>query len=961
LRPHGGPQGLLSAGVTGGISRFGVLGPLALERDGGPVTLPSGRQRTLLALLAFGGGVPLSRDRLIDELWGDRPPASAVSALHVHLSKLRALLGGVLVLEASGYALKAGGFELDVWRFDALVAQARASPERAVPLLGEALGLFRGEPLCDVDSDGSLAQWRRELEDKRLQALLLRLDAGLAAGAAGELVGELERLALAHPYEERVWGQLMLALYRAGRQAEALDAYQRARRLFAAELGLEPGLPLAELQQRILDRDPSLHPQVQPPAVRPRQGSSLPRPVTRLIGRERELASLAELMGDPDVRLVTVTGPGGVGKTRLLLELARSQEPDHADGAVFVRLERLTDPSLVAPEIALALARRDGTDGPSADTLATYLRDRDLLMVVDNFEHLLAAATLMGELLELAPRMRVIVSSRTALRIRGEHAFEVEPLGLPDDDSEAALSRSAAVRLFLQCAQAANRQLQIDLATTQTVAHICRALDGLPLAIELAASRSHSLSTEQIAEQLARPLLIGGHSLRDLPDRQQTLPATIRWSYDLLSPPSRQVLRGAAAFRGGFTTAALEAVAGRSVAPELDELREASLVRRQAGNRYELLELVRAFAFDELRTSEQATEAGLRHRRYFVSLVEPSRSEFDNGGAPGELAEPLRPDHANLRAAFENAYEADDHESALALALGMRPLWIAGMLRLESQELVERLLGHFSTPGETEVALLRAVAFLDYSPSARIWHQRLAARAVEIGDQEAVAIATGNLFGRALNGRDRDEMRRLRPALLALVTPETSDRALGWIQYFLALDAYVDERFQEAADRAALSMQRATRIGHEFMLGSAAGTGVLAQSARDGGIAHGDLAEAVELMRRPGIPPLAAFALWLVGRYAAGVAPETAGRWLAHAERILGSLDSQLWPESDLRDETLAVLGLHDLAPVLESTPPLDHNTALAQAAAWLAGREAGERSPRTPMPLAEASALPTT
>jgi predicted ATPase/DNA-binding SARP family transcriptional activator len=912
------------------------------------VPLPSGRQRSLLALLLLGGGVPLSRDRLIDELWGERPPASAVSALHVHLSKLRALLGGLLVLEAAGYALRPGGFEVDVWRFDALVEQAWADPEQAAPLLVEALGLFRGEPLCDVASEGSVAQWRRALEEKRLQAILLRLEADLAAGAAGDLVAELERLAGDHPFEERLWGQLMLALYRSGRQADALEAYQRARRLFAGELGLEPGELLTRLQQRILERDPTLRHQTQASAVAAHAASNLPRPLTRLVGRERELAALAGLCVDPDLRIVTFTGPGGVGKTRLLLELARLQEPAYVDGAVFVRLERLTDPALVAAEIATALAQRDGTDGPSADGLASYLRERELLIAVDNFEHLLAAAALIAELLELAPRIRVLVSSRTALRIRGEQTFEVEPLELPAGESEVEVSQSPAVQLFLQCALAANRKLEIDTPATRTIASICRALDGLPLAIELAASRSHSLSPAQIAEQLARPLSIGEHALRDLPDRQQTLQATIRWSYDLLAPGAREVLRSAAVFLGGFTLPALEAVAGGPARSRLDELLEASLARRQTDDgRFELLELVRAFALDELRTSGHASTTRARHRRHFTAQIGPASEAFDEGGAPGELAAPLLADHANLRAALEDAVQAGDQQSALALTLGLRPLWLAGMLRQESQELVDRLLERFSIPAQKEIPLLQAVAFLDYSPNAKAWHRRLAARAAEIGDQEALATATCNLFGRALNERDRDAMKRLRPALLALITPEASTKALGWIHYFLALDAYVHGHPESACAQASLSAEKAEAIGHEFMLASAVGTRLLARSARDGAIAHADLAEALELMRRPSVQPLAAFALWLVARYAAGVAAETAGRWLAHAERIIAALDSELWPESVLRDETVAVLGIKDLASLLDSTPPLDHAAALAEAAAWLAERDPAEQAPR--------------
>ena len=259
-----GPGVYPVGGVAGDVARFGVLGPLAFERDGQAVPVPSGRQRSLLALLLLAGGVPLSRDRLIDELWGDRPPPSAISALHVHLSKLRALLGGLLLLDSAGYALAPAGFELDVWRFDDLLDQARDDPDRAPRLLREALALFRGEPLGDVAAEGSVAQWRRALEEKRLQAIVLRIEADLARGDAAELVPELERLAAEHPFEERVWRQLMLALYRAGRQADALDAYQRTRRRFAEELGLEPGEQLERLQQRILRRDPGLAPEPQP-------------------------------------------------------------------------------------------------------------------------------------------------------------------------------------------------------------------------------------------------------------------------------------------------------------------------------------------------------------------------------------------------------------------------------------------------------------------------------------------------------------------------------------------------------------------------------------------------------------------------------------------------------------------------------------------------------------------------
>jgi hypothetical protein len=481
------------------------------------------------------------------------------------------------------------------------------------------------------------------------------------------------------------------------------------------------------------------------------------------------------------------------------------------------------------------------------------------------------------------------------------------------------------------------------------VARICRALDGLPLAIELAASRSQSLSPAQIADQLARPLAIGEHALRDLPDRQQSLQAAIRWSYDLLTPAARRALRHASVFRGGFTEAALEAVTGCPVRAEIDELLEANLVRRQSEGRGELLELVRAFASEELVAAGEEDDARTRHRRYFAELVTPAIAAFDGGVAPGEVAASMLADHANVREAAEDAIAAADQETALALALGLRPLWLAGMLRQEAQELAERLLDRFDVPGEREVALVRAVAYLDYTPTAKAWHRRLASVAARIGDHEALAMATGNLFGQALNARNIEEMRSLRPALLALLTPQASARARGWTHYFLALDAYVDGTLDAACEHAADSVTLAKEIGHEVMLASAVGALLLAQSARDGVIAQPALAETLALMQPPGVQPLAAFALWLVARYAAAVAPETAGRWLAHSDRIVAAIDSQLWPERELRDETLAVLGISDLAALLESTPPLDHVTAHAEAIAWVAGRSAAETATRTP------------
>jgi predicted ATPase len=872
----------------------------------------------------------------------------------VHLSKVRALLGGLLVSDTAGYALAPDGFELDAWRFDELVDQARAEPQRAPQLLREALALFRGEPLGDVAAEGSVAQWRRALEEKRLQAIVLRIDAELAGGGAGELLPELERLLAEHPFEERVWRQLMLALFRAGRQADALDAYQKARRRFAEELGLEPGEQLERLQQQILARDPQLMPA---PAPVPGTAvssphSNLPRPVTRLVGREDELRALAGLMDDPNVRLITLTGPGGVGKTRLLLEFAVAHEPGYRDGAAFVRLEQVTDPALVAAEVARALAQRDGAEGPGPDALASYLRDREVLLLIDNFEHLLAAAVLPAELLAIAPRLRVLVSSRTPLRIRGEHVLEVSPLPLPTGETEQEASQSPAVQMFLQCALASNRNLAIDGPLTRTVGRICHALDGLPLAIELAASRAAVLAPGQIAEQLAEPLSIGRRALRDLPDRQQSLGTTIRWSYDLLTEGAREVLRAAGTFLGGFEATAIEAVIGRPLETELDELLEASLIRQApGGRRFELLELVRAFASGELARAGELERVQSRHIEYFVGQVAPASEALDAGTSPAEIAAPLEADHANIRAALERAIDAGDARSATALALGLRPVWFAGMLRQEAQELGDRLLRRCPMDPKQEIALMTALSWVEgFSPASSEWTRRLAERAAELGDQETLASATGNLFGRAMNARDREEMRRIRPLLEAVISAQATPKALGWTHYFLALDAYVDGRFDQACEHAGQSAASAREIGHDYMLATAVATHLLAESARDRSIARSALAEVLDLVAHVSVLPLVVFALWLVARYAAAVAPNTAAPWLTHAERIVVAIDSELWPESILRDECLALLGIAERGALLDGVPTLDHAAALAQAATWLASRDPSERAARDPI-----------
>jgi predicted ATPase/DNA-binding SARP family transcriptional activator len=938
--------------MAGGVWRFGVLGPLVLEREGAAVAIASARQRVLLAVLLEAGGVPVSRDRLIDELWGEHPPATAISTLHVHLSKLRALLGDLLVLDSAGYKLAPGRYEVDISRFDALVEQARADPARAASLLGEALCLFRGEPLCDVAADGTIGRWRRELEEKRLQAVVARVDAELAAGAAGELISELERLLAKHQFEERLWGQLMLALYRDERQAEALEQFQRARRLFTDELGIEPGDGLRRLHGRILEQDPKLS-IAEPPrraAQRriepspPARQAWLPRAATRLIGRELDLIELEALSSDPFCRLISLNGPGGVGKTRLAIAFAEQWAPDFADGAVFVDLLALADASQVRGAIATRLARREDSSSPTEEELYRYLRSRELLLVLDNFEHVLPAAELVAELLDDAAGLRVLVTSRVTLRLRGEQRFQVEPLA-------ADTAGGPAVELFLQCARAVDRRFAADGDALTVIARICHALDGLPLAIELAGARAQALTVEEIAAQLSEPLTIGAGALRDLPDRQQTVERALQFSYKLLSDESKRVFRAASIFQDTFTREALAAVSG---AVELDELLEGSLVHLAATpGRFRMLQLVRAFGRDRLAASGELGAVTAARCRYFADRYAVVAAD-EVPVEPGRVAREMGPDHADIRAAIADAIAAGDDRTAVTLARALQPIWMTSFLE-ESGGIVDAVLGAFTVPAADELHLLKMAGFANsYRPRNSYWTLRRVRRAGELGHVGPRVAGLSNLITQALSRRDIDDARALRDELLPLLdnsqltvrTRAAGMCAAGWC-------AYSEGSFDTAVDFGERSVAAAASDGHPHMLTMARQMLVQARSARNGTIALGALTEIVEGARTVAIADLCVATFLIVARYSVAFDQALAGELLAHADRLFATMGGDPWPELENKQATLAILGLSDVTPLLARTPARETGEILSELAQWLAARPPGEAAPfAAPPPL---------
>lgn len=598
---------------------FRLLGPAEAVRSGSVLPLGGPRQRALLALLLLEAGRPVAADRLVEELWQGRPPAGAATTLRSYVSRLRTVLDAdaPLIATAAGYALEVAPETIDSHRFERLTkegqeALAHRRARRAAGALREALQLWRGPAFDGLADDGALRVEAERLDRLRLNALELRIEADLALGASIELVEEIEGLVREHPYRERLWRQLMLALYRAERQMDALAAYGRARALLD-DLGLEPSGELRGLERSIL-----LH--EVPPTQVMGQRHNLPALLTTFVGRETELADVDRLL--EEARLVTLTGVGGTGKTRLALEAAARAVADCPDGVFLIDFSGLADPAFVTTQVAGVLGVGEHMDASLVDRLSAHLHDADVLLVLDNCEHVRGpCGELVHALLAACPRIRVLATSREPLGVPGEIDYHVPPLALPRADAPVDELRSCdAVRLFLARAHESRPRLADDGEVLSIAGRICRDLDGLPLAIELAAARAKALSLEEIASRLADRLRFLVSWRRLATARHRTLREAMDWSYELLSEEERIVLARLSVFADGFT---LSAVAGVCVdgddARAVDlvaRLVDASLVvtdERDGEMRYRLLDTVRQYAAERLAASGEAVVVQGRH------------------------------------------------------------------------------------------------------------------------------------------------------------------------------------------------------------------------------------------------------------------------------------------------------------------------------------------------------------
>jgi predicted ATPase/DNA-binding SARP family transcriptional activator len=679
-----------------------MLGPVEVRTDDGRLAeVPGARLRGLLIALALRPGQVVPKASLVDWLWGEYPPADAANALQRLASRLRkALPDGVVEGQRDGYRLIVEPDAVDAVRFERLVGQARAEDgPRRTGLLREALALWRGAAMQDVGLEDSAAfdAVVTRFEGLRLDALEDRFEAEASLGGGAELVTELADLVAAHPLRERLAAALMRALVSAGRSTDALQVYQRTREALADALGVDPSPDLSALHVALLRGELGRREE--------NRKTNLPAELTSFIGKDADVAAVRELIAGH--RLVTLIGPGGSGKTRLATETARTLLGDYPDGAWLVELAAIGAGRGEGEAGGIAQATLDGLglrdtllgDAPHAepvDRLIAAIRERELLLVLDNCEHVIeAAAAFAHRVLGECRRLRILATSREPLGITGEALWRVVPLALPSAGAGLAeIESSPAVRLLRDRASAVRDDLTLDDRTSATMARVSWALDGMPLAIELAAARLRTMSLEQLASRLDDRfrLLTGGS--RTALARHRTLRAVIDWSWELLSDAERMVLRRLSVFSGGASLEGAERVcagAGEEVLDLLTALTEKSLllVTEDAGTaqRYRMLGTIKEYAADRLAEAGESESARRAHLAYVTELAETAEPHLRRAEQLEWLAA-LEAEHDNIGAAMRGAIAAGEADGAMRLAAGAGMYWWLGGHKAEGSELI---------------------------------------------------------------------------------------------------------------------------------------------------------------------------------------------------------------------------------------------------------------------------------
>jgi predicted ATPase/DNA-binding SARP family transcriptional activator len=765
---------------------LGLLGSLQVLVANEPITnFESNKARALLAYLAVEAGSAHRRESLIGLLWPDSPEEAARHNLRQTLLALRQAIGDrtakppyLLITRDEIQFNTAADYSLDVAAFDAQLATCGRHPHRQLETcstcaahLQQAAELYRGKFLQEffLQDSAPFEEWalvqRERLHQRALEALT-HLTAYYEQRADYEAARRYASRQLElDPWREQAHRQLMRALALVGLRSEALIQYETCRRVLGDELGVEPSAETQSLYAQIsrgeLTAKPEEAPHAPPVTLHP-----LPPQLTPFIGRERELADLHRLLSDPQCRLLTLVGPGGIGKTRLALQAAANQRQAFIHGAAFVSLASVASPALIVHVIAeaLGLAFHSASD-PKAQLLS-YLTEKQVLLVLDNLEHLMAGAGLCVEILEHALEVKVLVTSREQLNLSGEWVFEVEGLAFPRSEIGEGFEGYSAVSLFRQRAQRARVGFELKGEDRAAVARICRLVEGMPLGIELAAAWVRTLSCREIAQQIERNLDFLAVSMRDLPERHRSLRAVFNQSWSMLTAEERLVMSKLSVFRGGFQREAAERVAGASLSV-LASLVAKSLVRRTEGDRptgtasgrYDLHEIVRQYARERLIESGEFEAACGEHMRFFLELAEAAEPELRRVDQIAWL-DRLERDHDNLRAALgwslDCAETDDDRSLETRERAGRESLRLAGALYMfwkrrahwsEGRDWLKRALALTSDLPVVEerakaldAAVLLAAEQADTKPASQLAEQNLAL-ARESGDSYSIARA----------------------------------------------------------------------------------------------------------------------------------------------------------------------------------------------------------------------------
>ena len=824
---------------------FRVLGPFEVLHEGAVVPLSAAKQRALLAMLLLKSGTTVSGSRLIEDLW-EQPPVSARKVLQTYVSKLRQVLpDGMLLTRPAGYTLLVGPDDLDAATFHRLLIQAEgAREEDEAQLLRQALRLWRGNALEDFADEPFAQPEITRLEGLRTRALVRRCELDLQEGRHHAVLGELEALVQDHPTDERMRGQLMLALYRSGRQVDALRVFRDGRRALVDQLGVEPSEPLRHLHDAILRHDPSLDlgrglaaadadadagdTSLLPDAVLQRRTS---RPgVTTFVGRTAELVRLRRLVRDSPARLVSLTGPAGTGKTRLAAELAAGLQPQYADGVVVVDLTDVFDPVLVASTICAAFRLRPGEPAEATTTLARFLSRRRQLLVLDNFEHLLPAAHLVTDLLVQAPGLTVLVTSRTALEVAGEDAVEVPPLRVPERGSSPdVVAGTDAVVLFLDRARSARPGFELSERSTTTVGELCGRLDGLPLAIELAAARVDLLSPAAILTRLDRQLDLLADDRAGQPARHRSLRAAIDTSYDLLGQREQDVFCDLSVFAGGFTVATAETIvsAGRPLLVDVVRtLLRASLLH-PAGTpgdepRFELLQTVRTYSRDQLERTGRSVNLHDAHASAYRALAEEAELQL-RGPDQARWLDLVEAELPNIRQALQWAVRNGNVDTGLYTAAGLWRFWQVRGHTHEARRHLEAMLAEPSGSTEARAAGNLAVAqcaFAQGDPRAVSQHVHAAMVVHRCrGDTRSVAFGLVLLGASAGRAGDADHGEPHLHEAMDLATAAGDDWLGAMCLGYLGMTVSTQGRYVEARHRLEDGLRGVRECGDSRLIG----------------------------------------------------------------------------------------------------------------------------------------------